>query len=305
MLQNTALFSLMFRYHDTSPAQPIKRIKRKFGKQHRNWLEMQPALPKEVREEADRMQSKICIQEISVDSLGISNHNVRVNPNELNGDCDTSIHNLAQSIATQGLINPISVRPMSDGKYEVVAGHRRLLAVKILGWKTITCSVAPADMTDSEAKVHSLVENFQRQDNSYSDKVSLFSALLNGYCGNDISKLCKLVGIERKTAERYLAMSKLPAASLAALDVLADPWIYNPLDRNKFYKITNIHKAFALLMREGCLLGGGGNVVVEHERSEGCVAPAIDPAGAVAGHLQSRLLVSELPEEARGYWAKV
>ncbi len=162
------------------------------------------------------------IQEIEIECLVVSNQNVRKNANEINGDADTSISDLAQCIATQGLINPISVRPIEDGMYDVIAGQRRLLAVKSLGWKKISCTVAASGMTDNEAKVHSLVENFQRQDNSYSDKFSAFSTLLSEHCNNDMNKLCKMVGVKRPTAERYVAMKKLPSEVLTKLDVNAD-----------------------------------------------------------------------------------
>lgn len=162
------------------------------------------------------------IQDIKVNRLVISDQNVRKNANEVNGDADTSIDDLAQSIATQGLINPISVRPIANGMFDVVAGQRRLLAVRSLGWLQISCTVASADMTDNEAKVHSLVENFQRQDNSYSDKVTAFSTLLTEHCGQDMNKLCKMVGVKRKTAERYVAMKKLSADVLEKLDVNSD-----------------------------------------------------------------------------------
>ena len=51
------------------------------------------------------------IQDISLDRLVVSSQNIRKNANEIIGDADTSIADLAHSISNQGLINPISVRP--------------------------------------------------------------------------------------------------------------------------------------------------------------------------------------------------
>lgn len=54
---------------------------------------------------------------------------------------DSEILELAQSIEVNGLINPIMVKPIGGGMYEVVAGHRRFEAVKRLGLPHIECTI--------------------------------------------------------------------------------------------------------------------------------------------------------------------
>ena len=68
---------------------------------------------------------------------------------------------LAQSIRENGLLQPISVRKVSDGGYELVAGERRLRAAKRLGLSEVPCVLVNAD---SEESAHmAIVENIQRE----------------------------------------------------------------------------------------------------------------------------------------------
>jgi len=58
---------------------------------------------------------------------------------------------LARSMAEVGLINPLVVRPLPGGTYQVLAGHRRLRAAQLLGWRTVRCQVR--DLPDEEAEL--------------------------------------------------------------------------------------------------------------------------------------------------------
>lgn len=73
----------------------------------------------------------------------------------------TNVEELAASIRSYGLLQPVVLRPQ-NGTYEVVAGHRRLAAVKELGWTEIPAVVREAN--DSDAFLLTLVENLQRSD---------------------------------------------------------------------------------------------------------------------------------------------
>jgi ParB family transcriptional regulator, chromosome partitioning protein len=73
-----------------------------------------------------------------------------------------SVRDLARSIDTNGLITPITITPLPNGNYKVVAGHRRLFACsKILGWASIEAHVM--DATPIEAKRRNLAENIERE----------------------------------------------------------------------------------------------------------------------------------------------
>jgi ParB family transcriptional regulator, chromosome partitioning protein len=72
-----------------------------------------------------------------------------------------NIDDLADSIREYGLLQPIVVRSMPDG-YQVVAGHRRLEAMRALGWDTVPAVVQTAN--DAQAYLLALIENLQRED---------------------------------------------------------------------------------------------------------------------------------------------
>ena len=82
------------------------------------------------------------------------------------------IERLAQSIQDEGLINPITVRPMPGGRYELVAGERRWRAVKSAGLDTIPSIVR--ELTDSQARRLALAENAYRRDLSPVEEASGF-----------------------------------------------------------------------------------------------------------------------------------
>lgn len=73
-----------------------------------------------------------------------------------------ALEELAESIRENGLIQPILVRQLLDGDYELIAGHRRWMAVRKLGQPTIRAIVE--NRTDTESAVLALVENIQRRD---------------------------------------------------------------------------------------------------------------------------------------------
>lgn len=71
------------------------------------------------------------------------------------------IRELADSIKTQGLLQAIVVRPL-NGRYEIIAGHRRFLACSTLGLTHVTCNVK--DLSDEDAALAKAMENMQRED---------------------------------------------------------------------------------------------------------------------------------------------
>jgi ParB family chromosome partitioning protein len=72
-----------------------------------------------------------------------------------------SLEELADSIRAQGLVQPIVVRPISDGHYEIIAGERRWRASKLVGLETIPALVR--DVPDRNAIAMALIENIQRE----------------------------------------------------------------------------------------------------------------------------------------------
>ena len=73
-----------------------------------------------------------------------------------------SLYELAESIKSQGVMQPILVRPLDSGRYEIIAGERRFRAARLVGLETVPVLVKA--VTDESAAVMSLIENIQRED---------------------------------------------------------------------------------------------------------------------------------------------
>lgn len=152
------------------------------------------------------------IEHIEVGRLAVAEENCRKDVEQ--PDESSTIRDLADNIREHGLLHPLQVRKM-ENMYAILAGQRRFLAVRSLGWKTVPCRVL--DVTPQEAEEISLVENLQRTHLSHADKVRAF-AKLNAHYGGDVVKICKAVSLSPATVRNYISASKLPDTVLVRLD---------------------------------------------------------------------------------------
>lgn len=100
-----------------------------------------------------------------------------------------SLAELAQSIRSCGLIQPIVVRPKQDGTYEIIAGERRWRASQLAGLDTIACIINP--YTDEQAAAVSIIENLQRKNlNPIEEAQSLQRLIVDfGYVHEEIATI--------------------------------------------------------------------------------------------------------------------
>ena len=91
---------------------------------------------------------------------------------------DTHVKELADSIRSEGLMQPIVVRKVKDG-YELIAGERRFRAFKLIGQKTITARILEA--SDASSAVLALIENLQRADLNAIDEALGFASLMRDF----------------------------------------------------------------------------------------------------------------------------
>ena len=127
------------------------------------------------------------------------------------------IEGLAASIAAEGVIEPIIVTASETaGKFTVIAGHRRLTAVRSLGLTTIPALVIDAD-ADRRLKL-ALVENIQREDMSPLDKAKGIAKLLKN-TKLEQKEIAQALGVAPGFVSQYLALLDLPQG---ALDDLRD-----------------------------------------------------------------------------------
>ena len=89
---------------------------------------------------------------------------------------EESISELAASIKQVGLIQPLVVRKVSD-RYYLIAGERRLRAVKLLSWPTVQCIIS-ANYGDEDSALMAVVENLQREDLHFFEEAECYASLL-------------------------------------------------------------------------------------------------------------------------------
>ncbi|MGI8510261.1 MAG: ParB/RepB/Spo0J family partition protein [Gemmatimonadaceae bacterium] len=119
------------------------------------------------------------------------------------------LNELAESIRVAGLLQPITVRRLQSGEeYELVAGERRLRAVKSLGWTKVAAIVREYD--DQTSLALALVENLQREDLNPIEEAEGY-ARLSGEFGLTQAELAELVGKDRSTIANLLRVLQLPA----------------------------------------------------------------------------------------------
>ena len=126
---------------------------------------------------------------------------------------EDSIASLAESIERDGLLSPPMVRPCPGG-YELIAGERRLRALKRLGAITVDALVVEA--TDSEAAVLSLVENLQREELHYLDEAEACLRLVKQH-GLTQREIAQRLGRSQSAVANLLRLLTLPDAVRDAL----------------------------------------------------------------------------------------
>jgi ParB family chromosome partitioning protein len=114
---------------------------------------------------------------------------------------------LKQSISQNGVIQPITVREVDSG-YQLIAGERRLRAVRDLGLERIPAYVLQVS-TDAEMIELSLIENIQRENLNPIDEANGYQTLITK-CNLTQDEVAKKVGKDRSTVTNFLRLLKLP-----------------------------------------------------------------------------------------------
>ncbi len=122
---------------------------------------------------------------------------------------EEKIDELAQTIHTHGMIQPIVVRKVSntDKKYEIIAGERRYRAVTQLGWKTIPALIR--QMNDKETASVALIENLQREELTVIEEARAYEQLIEIH---ELTQeaLAQRLGKSQSTIANKLRLLKLP-----------------------------------------------------------------------------------------------
>lgn len=140
---------------------------------------------------------------------------IAVNPNQPRREFDEMpLQELADSIAEIGIIQPITLRKVSDDEYQIIAGERRYRASQKAGLKTIPAYIRTAD--DENMMEMALIENIQREDLNAVEIALAYQHLLDQYELTQ-ERLSERIGKNRTTIANYLRLLKLPAPIQMAL----------------------------------------------------------------------------------------
>jgi ParB family chromosome partitioning protein len=123
------------------------------------------------------------------------------------GQDDSNVEELAASIREKGLLSPLTVRPLADGRFEILVGQRRYLACKLVPLDPVPC-VIKKGLNDADAISLSLIENVHRADMHPIDKAKALQALLAKY--GSYESVAKESACSVPTIRRYLKLLELP-----------------------------------------------------------------------------------------------
>ena len=128
---------------------------------------------------------------------------------------EEALEELANSISTHGVIQPLLVRPLADGGYQLIAGERRWRASRMAGLTEVP--VVIREMSDSEAMELALVENLQREDLNPIEEAQGLALLMETY-GLTQEQAAKRVGKSRPAVANSMRLLSLPQDVLAMVE---------------------------------------------------------------------------------------
>lgn len=142
------------------------------------------------------------INEIPLDSI-------EANPNQPRKTFDAeALEELAASIKELGVVQPVTLREISEGRYQIISGERRCRASRMAGLTSIPAYIKTAD--DEALMEMALVENIQREDLNAIEIALSYQRLIDEYKFTQ-ERLGEKVGKKRATVTNYLRLLKLPA----------------------------------------------------------------------------------------------
>lgn len=140
---------------------------------------------------------------------------IEANPNQPRHEFNKeALQELADSIRDIGIVQPISLRKMNDGTFQIIAGERRWRAAQLAGLEAVPAYIRTAN--DEKMMQMALVENIQREDLNAIEIALAYQNLIEQY-GLKQEELSARVGKKRATVANFLRLLKLPAPVQMAL----------------------------------------------------------------------------------------
>ena len=135
---------------------------------------------------------------------------IEINPYQPRSEFDIeALEQLAKSIKLHGLVQPITVRHLSGGTYQIISGERRVRACRMIGLREIPAYIRLAD--DQGMLEMALIENIQRQDLNPLEVAFSYQRLMDE-CDITHEEVAERVAKKRSTVTNYLRLLRLPPA---------------------------------------------------------------------------------------------
>lgn len=149
----------------------------------------------------DSQNSKTLLKQLAIDLLKPGKYQPRRNMSK------EAISELADSIRTQGILQPLIVRPLSTGNYEIIAGERRWRAAQFANLHEVPVIIR--DIPDNHAVAISLIENIQREDLNAIDTAMGIERLIKEFSMTH-ENAALAIGKSRATVTNLLRLLSLP-----------------------------------------------------------------------------------------------
>jgi len=195
---------------------------------------------------------------------------IRPNPEQPRTRFDpASITSLAASIADAGIVQPLIVRPLPDGRYELIAGERRWRAAREAGVQTVPAIVR--DEAEADRLQTALIENVAREDLSPVDEAHACAALVEDL-GLSKEELARRLGRSRSAISNLIRLLDLPDE---VLELLAS----GELSEGHGRAILQVHgnDARRSLSREAAARGWSVRETERHAKGSTSPAPKLVP----------------------------
>ena len=128
---------------------------------------------------------------------------------------EEAISALADSIREHGMLQPILVRPISSGGYQIVAGERRWRAARMLGLDEVPVNIR--ELSDAETMQIAIIENLQRENLNPIEEAAGYNKLIEKY-GMTQDKIAKMVGRSRSAVANSVRLLSLPERVVKMLE---------------------------------------------------------------------------------------
>ena len=190
------------------------------------------------------MNKKVRVSILPIDKLFIGDINVRKDHSD--------VDDLVRSIREHGLLNPLIVRENGDGRYEILAGGRRFVACKKIGYRAVRCVILDRD--DTRAVEVSIIENLQRKKMTLEEEVEAIRRLEKIY--GSLDEVAKVLGLSLKALnEKIDALSIVQKFNIDVEDEVVKGSSPQPsIPRSVMAKISDVEKSGKLGEEEILLL---------------------------------------------------